>query len=373
MTATPIQSSVELPERIRRLRTMRRWDQGELARRAGFSATTVSQIERGRIAASAAQVESISAALGYSSAFVAADRGMISTTRPLLRAYADASKREADARLATATTLAEYIRSANLKPFADLTPYFDGDLDDDAAIEDAAKEARELARLGEDDVVKNAILAAERLGCVVIPLESEMGRHMGMSVRADKIPIICVANSRAVPGDRQRFTVAHELGHLVLHAQTPPPGDSVEASRLEKQANRFAAAFLAPGTAVIETLNELGGRVTLNTLAEVKAVWGVSIKALVGRFRSLGVIDSDQARSLYKQISARRWSTQEPVEVPLERAQWLRRSLELATGLPFDPACDLVAEQVGGNAADLRSMATWDLRSGDVIDLNSYR
>jgi Zn-dependent peptidase ImmA (M78 family) len=73
---------------------------------------------------------------------------------------------------------------------------------------------------------------------------------------------------------------------------------------------------------LIETLHQFGGRVTLRTLAEVKAVWGIAIKALVGRFEALGEIDADHARSLYKQISARRWSKNEPVDVPTESAQW---------------------------------------------------
>ena len=100
-----------------------------------------------------------------------------------------------------------------------------------------------------------------------------------------------------------------------------------EATHLERQAHRFASAFLVPRDAFDDTLTQLGGRITLRTLAEAKAVWGVAIKSLVGRCQAMDLIGPDQARSLDKQISSREWTKQEPVEVPLESAQWFGRVL----------------------------------------------
>lgn len=349
----------EFQDRVRRLRLTRRWDQGELGKRSGMSATAISQIETGRITPTEDQDARIAAALGYSVSFLKAEMQMVPTTRPWLRAYADASKREADARTAQATVAAEYVRRLDLSPLPDLIPSFHGDPNDDDEIDEAAAELRQLAEIDRDGVVVNAVRAAERLGCIVLPLESEMGRHFGMSVRSDQLPILCVAKAQ-VPGDRQRFTVAHELGHLMLHRTAPPPRDSNEASRMEKQANRFASAFLGPGDPLIDTLNEFGGRVTLNALVNVKAVWGISIKGLVGRYEALGVIDADHARSLYKQISARKWSTSEPVHVPLESAQWLERSLlRKARSNTLTDASARLAAEIGGNADDLFGFANW--------------
>jgi Zn-dependent peptidase ImmA (M78 family)/DNA-binding XRE family transcriptional regulator len=363
-------TSEEFRQRVKRLRLVRHWDQTELASRSGFSATLLSQIERGRVAPTAEQVEGIARALGYSPSFLAAELDLGPTSRPWLRAYADASKREADARTAAASIAAEYIRHLDLAPLPDLIPPFVGDLSDDLAIEEAATELRLLADIDADAVVGNAIRAAERLGCVVLPLASELGRHLGMSVRADQIPMLSVAKDN-VPGDRQRFTVAHELGHLTLHRHAPPPRDADEASRMEKQANRFAAAFLGPADALLETLNDFGGRVTLTTLTKVKAVWGIAIKGLVGRYRSLGVIDDDHARSLYKQISARKWNKDEPVEVPTESAQWFERTLlRKAGGEDVAVAAAQLAATIGGNGSDLLSFADWrPERMAEVVTL----
>src|SRR3546814_17885292 len=82
------------------------------------------------------------------------------------------------------------------------------------------------------------------------------------------------------------FTVAHELGHLSLHAGLQAPLSPPEANRREQEAHRLASALLAPGDAVLEDLNGLGGRVTLSTLKRMKEKWGYSIKAFVVRFRS---------------------------------------------------------------------------------------
>lgn len=364
--------TAEVRDRIKRLRLVRRWDQSTLADKAGVSTATISNIELGRVTPTSEQLERVSAAFGYSMDFLTAELAMLPTTRPWLRAYADASKREADARTSAATLAAEYVRSLRLKPLPDLIPVFDAPLDEDA-IEDAAMELRHLAQIDSDAVVANAIRAVERVGCVVLPLESELGRHLGMSVRSDQLPVVCVAKS-GVPGDRQRWTVAHELGHLSLHGNLPPPRDARDARRLEKEAHRFAADFLAPADALIDTLKTAGGLVTLRALAEIKAVWGVAIKALVHRFHELNVIDADHARSLYKQISARKWGTDEPVDVPSESAQWFERNLTRAAGTDdLAVACRHLASTIGGNSDDLRSFADWSSADASVLSLVKYR
>lgn len=351
--------STEYRDRVKRLRLLRRWDQARLAKEAGTSATAISQIENGRAAPTTDQITGIASALGYSPEFMTAELQLLPTTTPLLRAYADASKKESDARTAGAIIAGEYVRRLNLTPLPDIIPPFAGEIDDDASIEQAADELRQLAQIDPDAVVTNALRAAERVGCVVLPLDSELGRHLGMSVRSDQIPIICVAKS-GIPGDRQRHTIAHELGHLSLHGQAPPPRDPKEAARMEKQANRFAAAFLGPRDPLLESLHEVGGKVTLRALTDVKAIWGISIKSLVGRYQSLGAIDADHARSLYKQISARKWTTAEPVYVPTESAQWLSRSLlRRASTDDLELASERLAGLIGGNARDLFEFANW--------------
>ncbi len=366
--------SDEVQARLKRIRLVRRWTVAECAGRASMSAATLSSIESGKAVPSEDQLLGLASALGYERAFLSAKRDLGPTSRPWLRAYADASKREADARTALASLAVEYIRALNFKPLPDLLGPLRGDLDDAECIEEAAAEVRQLAGIESDGVVLNAIRAGERLGCLVLPLESEMGRHLGMSVRSDGLPVLCVAKA-GIPGDRQRFTVAHEIGHLALHGDAAPPRDAAESSAMERQANQFAAAFLGPGDALVSTLEEVsGGRVTLTALAGVKAVWGISIKGLVGRFKSLGVISATQAESLYKQISARRWTKVEPVEVRTEAAQWFQRSLTLDVGTDdVGQACRAASARIGANASDLVSFVDWSDTNAEVVTLSARR
>jgi Zn-dependent peptidase ImmA (M78 family) len=230
---------------------------------------------------------------------------------------------------------AESIRRLQLRRIPDRIPVFDGDLNDDDAIERFSDEVRAAAEIQEGAVVGNAMRAAERLGCVILPLAAELGRHLGMSQRIDGDSFIRVSRpgtgQSGVPGDRQRFTVLHEVGHLALHAELPPPETADEARRIERQAHRFASAFLAPAEPILEDWTRLGGRVTLSVLSDLKATWGIAIKALVVRFQQLGVIDPDQATSLYKQISKRGWNKAEPVNTTNEEPIWLIRALEKRT------------------------------------------
>jgi Zn-dependent peptidase ImmA (M78 family)/transcriptional regulator with XRE-family HTH domain len=338
----PVRDAYETGERIRRLRLACGLGQVDFAERVGIANGSVSKLENGRMVVSDELLASIAAVVDCTPSFLQSPHGVLPTSRPWLRAYADAPKRVVDRQMADCELATEVIGQLELTRVPDTVPVFEGDLHDDGAIEQFAADVRAAAHMGETDVVGNAIRAAERLGCLVLPMRHELGRHLGMSTRADLMPIICVSRSsvdpaHAVPGDRQRFTVAHELGHLALHSGLGPPQTAEDASHVERQAHRFAGAFLAPGDAMLEELQDLGGRVTLRTLAAIKERWGIAIKALVMRFRNLGVIDADQARSLYKQISARGWNKDEPVPVGNEQAIWLSKAISKRIGSASDP------------------------------------
>jgi Zn-dependent peptidase ImmA (M78 family)/transcriptional regulator with XRE-family HTH domain len=318
--------------RVRQLRLINGHSSTEMAGKLEISAGSMSMLENGRLSLTEDLLDQLSGLLHCASEFFSMPDAEQISTVPWLRAYADAPKRSVQRVLNDNALAVEMINHLQLPRIADAIPLFDASLEDDEAIETAAGDARTAAGLDDGDVVRNAVRAAERLGCVVLPLEDELGRHLGMSQRIDNVPVIRVARSsedpeRAVPGDRERFTVLHEVGHLALHHDRRPPDTPAQANAYEKQAHRFAAAFLAPADAVLADLAELGDRVTLNTLAHLKQRWGLSIKAFVVRFRHLGIIDEAHARSLYKQISARGYTKVEPVFVPRENAQWLSKAL----------------------------------------------
>lgn len=92
---------------------------------------------------------------------------------------------------------------------------------------------------------------------------------------------------------RFRFDLAHELGHLILHA-----GISTGDAITESQADRFASAFLMPRVSFVKEFPQMKGRyLDWNRLVEFKVRWKVSLKAILYRANSLGIITKEQAKS----------------------------------------------------------------------------
>ncbi|TJZ94587.1 ImmA/IrrE family metallo-endopeptidase [Actinacidiphila oryziradicis] len=120
-------------------------------------------------------------------------------------------------------------------------------------------------------------------------------------------------NSHAPP-DRFRFSLAHELGHVVMHTQ---PG---EGRRQEDEADHFAAELLMPYATIRDELKQ---GVDIPRLLELKARWGVSMAALIRRASSLNVITDWQYRNLMVEMSALGYRTTEPGVVPRETPQRL--------------------------------------------------
>ena len=131
---------------------------------------------------------------------------------------------------------------------------------------------------------------------------------------ADGTPVIVV--KRGIPGDRQRFTLAHELGHLVTrtdHSQ-------------DKLVHRFAGAFLVPAEAAIRELGAYRTRLHPHELYMLKHKYGLSMWAWVFRAKDLGIIDQAVAVRLFKRFSREGWRKQEPGKpYPREEATRMQR------------------------------------------------
>jgi len=169
--------------------------------------------------------------------------------------------------------------------------------------------------------VANLTSLLESAGVIVVHGDFEMGLD-GVSMWAGPFPVMHL--SRHAPADRLRFTMAHELGHLVLHQE------SYDDSRGEREANEFAAEFLMPADQIRPRLKGLDLRKALT----LKLEWWVAVSALIVRAKDVQAITSEQATRLHKQRSARGWTKHEPYgevfppELPttLERVQDTLRS-----------------------------------------------
>ena len=125
---------------------------------------------------------------------------------------------------------------------------------------------------------------------------------------------------------RQRFSVAHELGHLLLHPE-PAPGSRVH----EREANTFAAELLMPAA---EIGDRLPTPVDITALKEIADGYGVSVAALAYRGKDLGVYSESTLRRIMTTLTRLGWRTDEPVGARYrgERPELLPRAAELAAG-----------------------------------------
>ncbi|MNV10147.1 hypothetical protein D3C71_1006600 [compost metagenome] len=169
----------------------------------------------------------------------------------------------------------------------------EADAESPETIERAAETFRSLFGLGLGPL-SNVTRIAENAGAVVM-------RVRGLAPEIDAVSFATKRPLIALNGDgrsacRERFGVAHELGHFSLHIGVLT-GDRLT----ETQANRFASALLMPrSTFATECRLALRGtRLNWPGLSELKLRWGVSKAAIIFRGRQLGVFSDDQARAGY--------------------------------------------------------------------------
>jgi Zn-dependent peptidase ImmA (M78 family) len=147
--------------------------------------------------------------------------------------------------------------------------------------------------------VRRMVRWLESAGCVVFEEDFGTSRVDGLSQWIDDHPVLLI--NSAIPTDRKRLTLAHELGHLILH-------NGLASDDPEREANEFAAEFLMPAHVIKPDLRP----VTIGHLRDLKRVWGVSMQALCERAHSLDLIASGERMAFYKAMNARGWKASEP-------------------------------------------------------------
>jgi Zn-dependent peptidase ImmA (M78 family)/DNA-binding XRE family transcriptional regulator len=191
--------------------------------------------------------------------------------------------------------------------------------------EEAARFAREMLRLPPDDPIDNLTLALERAGVLVIRLSGLDDEIIGFSAWIDPVagyseverPMI--VTRRPLTPFRLRFTLGHELGHLVLRHQV----FSGPKRPVEREANSFSQALLLPREPALEDLSV--APLTLERLATLKGKWGVSMHALAMRAKSLAVIDDTGYRNIYENLRYKGFLKREPGDLttPTEQPRLL--------------------------------------------------
>lgn len=322
-------------DRLREAREVRGLTAVALAEIAEVSPQAVSQYEMGRSSPSPEMLRTLAGAVNMPVHFFTKPMRDYERGTVFYRSMSSATKSartRAERRFAWLRDIVRYLAEFVQLPqanFPNLNIPADPLLLSNEEIEAAAHEVRQFWGLRSGPIANmvllmenhGAVLARDRLGAETLDGLSEF-------VGEERRPFVIIGTDKGTPV-RWRFDAAHELGHIVLHAQVSRQRllRSEHYKRIEDQAHRFAAAFLLPA-------DEFGDdffAANLDTLVALKPKWKVSVAMMITRAHRADFISDDAARRLWINYSRHGWKRNEPYDdsMAAEEPRLLRRSLEL--------------------------------------------
>jgi Zn-dependent peptidase ImmA (M78 family)/transcriptional regulator with XRE-family HTH domain len=319
--------------------------QSELATATGLSQSRISKIEQGIQKSDAAALAAFVRVLAYPPEFFGQTD---SIAGPGASEFFHRKRESTSAKL-----MARIHANINIRRFhidrlskaIDLPqkmPRLDPD-DFDGDVEEVARAARATWHVPKGPVT-DLVGLIETAGGVVIRMDFDSAKVDAVSRWVPGGPPMFVANA-AIPADRERLTLAHEVGHILMHTTVVPD--------MEEQANRFAGAFLMPAEDIRAELKN----VDLRALAALKTYWRVSMQALLVRARTLGCISEDRYRNLFIELSRRGYRRREPAELDFakDKPTLMQEMIELHT------------EDLGYSAQDLANMLRLEEREATSL------
>lgn len=165
---------------------------------------------------------------------------------------------------------------------------------------DSFREKCKISRYGIIDLFKDC----ERSGYKLIRYPIGENADLGFAVRKDE-DIVIFTNS-SIRLSREIFTLAHEIGHVILHfnVESSFVDDSMtiiegNIDEKEQEANYFAACLLMPSDAVLRFLDlevptDECGNMSAMDIARIMSEFNVSFDMALNLLNNLGIIDTNQ-------------------------------------------------------------------------------
>lgn len=339
--------------RLLTLRHLLGISQAELSLATGISQAQISLMERGDRTLSPTAAQSIAFATNTPITFFEMDAQPLPGPLTYRKLASAGAKAAVEARFNEIERIANHMGTAVdfVRPNLPRAAATEESLITGEDMEFYAKATRTALGLNTETPVLNLTRSLERKGVIVVPIadrsEDLFPKHEGLSrpTYPSHRPFITYVGGGS--GDRERFSKAHELGHLVLH------GDRIllDEKAKEQEANEYAGAFLLPKKSM---QNEISETLNLSGYLKLKATWGVSIQAIIARGHKLGLLSDTRRKSLMVQLSYKGWRKEEPVKVAPEEPILLRQMLTRMFGsTPYTKA----AQKLGISPKFLRLWA----------------
>jgi Zn-dependent peptidase ImmA (M78 family)/transcriptional regulator with XRE-family HTH domain len=287
--------------------------QKQLADRMEISQSKLSKYESGALSVSDSDLQALSHATGYTASFFGQGDevfglGTICVFHRKKASVSVGDLRRIQAKLNIFRMAAARIRDGVEVDTRATVPEMDPD--EFGGPECVAREVRRVWQLPLGPVA-NLTATIERAGVIVFKTDFGIRGVDAVSQKVHGYPTVFMLNSRA-SGDRLRFSLAHELAHVVMHRDASPD--------MEQQANAFASELLMPAAEIGINLRHL----TIDKAAQLKRFWRVSMQAIIKRAADLGRISPRHYQTLFTQMSKNGWRMKEPVQIEPESPTVLR-------------------------------------------------
>jgi len=299
----------------------------EAAIHGQVSAQAIGKYERDEMMPGSTVLLSLAKALRVSPEFLLSEREIELTGVDFRKAPQAGAKEERAVEASVLDQVERYLELEELLPGVD------------EAWSAPDQSAFEIHRIEDAEEAANSLRQLWSLGIDPIPILAELLEDKGVKVIAldlpetvsgskafvrrhelDDVPVIVVNQHHN--GERQRFTLAHELAHLVLRFS------GLNDAEQEKAADRFAGSFLMAKDMMLRLLGSHRTSISLGELAELKKIFKVSIASLVVRCSQLGVLSKAAYGRLWAQIRGLGWNgpaSTEPSRLPPEVPQRMER------------------------------------------------
>lgn len=315
-----------VPYRIRQARVSREFSMGDLADLIGVSRAAISQYEMGTIRPSDFTLGNMAAVLNYPISFFRKELPIVTSANSAVyfrsqRSSTQKAKNAVREKISIFREinlfLQEYVSfpAVNLPEFYLSNSYRDLTVEE---IENYAVALRKFWKLGMGPI-DNLTSVLQKNGIMISVMELKNKKIDAFSVLYDSTPYI-FRGSDKYSNARLRFDIAHELGHLLLHANMYSEEEieqKVIRDRIEHEANLFAAAFLLPK----ETFSKDIYSSSINHFIQLKKKWKTSMAAMIYRCDDLDLLTCNQIKYLKDQMSYNGYWRREPLdnEIPLEK------------------------------------------------------
>lgn len=318
-------------ERLKNARLYRGKTITELAEETEISKQAISQFENGKATPSIETLLKIMNVLKFPREYFRQIDEDI-TVNTFFRALLTTSKKEQLIQVTRTKTLAkiyefleEYIDFPKFK-----TPLIDIENID---IEQVTLELRDCWGLGINPIT-NIVNVMEKNGVVVSSFKTNESKIDAFTqihkVHNLERPFVVVGDDKE-SAVRRQFSMAHELGHIILHNNSIEVDElsREEYKMMEEEANNFAAAFLLPKESFLADVMQYPNK--LEFYVELKKKWKVSISAMIIRAFKLNAITHNQYQYLMKQLSKKEWRIKEPLDdlIVTPKPVLLKRAIDM--------------------------------------------